>query len=422
MTEVPRIVVDRLRAPWSSQPGTGPVHPDADLLTALAEQKLPPPERDGVLEHLALCEDCRDVVILALPPVESVASKGAEVEAFSALPGATKTEQNWLAAFGWPGLRWAALAAAVIVAGSLLLTRHGNAPVPAPANPQVAVTEPVAPAPQAAGPPMNQIVAQTNAQKSTPELPVSKKLKAGQVASQPTSAESGMLMADAKIGNNKEASPRPDTLGPPAGTGALAYDAPARPATTSETVEVSGQAAAVDTRDSLAGNLMARDEAPAIEKAKPPLPEAAIEGQQKDQAVAVSKMARSKAVGAAETLKTEASARQALAPILSWRIAAGFLQRSMDGGWTWQIGLRSDHPLLCYATLGSEVWAGGGAGALFHSTDGGASWVRVQPVFQSQSLSADIVSIQVQGSQVALSSNNNETWSTADGGKTWEKK
>ncbi|MFI5106372.1 MAG: zf-HC2 domain-containing protein, partial [Terriglobales bacterium] len=45
------------------------VHPDADLLTAYAEQILTSSERSQVLEHLAACRQCRDVVSLALEPV-----------------------------------------------------------------------------------------------------------------------------------------------------------------------------------------------------------------------------------------------------------------------------------------------------------------------------------------------------------------
>jgi hypothetical protein len=45
------------------------VHPDADLLTAYAEQILTSSERSQVLVHLAACRQCRDVVSLALEPV-----------------------------------------------------------------------------------------------------------------------------------------------------------------------------------------------------------------------------------------------------------------------------------------------------------------------------------------------------------------
>jgi hypothetical protein len=65
MQNVPKIVRERLQAP---PPAVN--HPDADLLTAFAEQSLPADERATVLEHLARCGDCRDVVALTLPPTE----------------------------------------------------------------------------------------------------------------------------------------------------------------------------------------------------------------------------------------------------------------------------------------------------------------------------------------------------------------
>src|SRR5271157_808852 len=119
MTEVPKIVYDRLRAalPGRALPerlGPERAHPEADLLTAFAEKALSPTERDGVLEHLALCGDRREVVALALPAADMVAAPiAAEGEAVRATAVPTKAERNWLTSrkFAWPTLRWAVLAA-----------------------------------------------------------------------------------------------------------------------------------------------------------------------------------------------------------------------------------------------------------------------------------------------------------------------
>jgi len=51
------------------QPGQ---HPDADQLSAFAEDALPAHEREQTLAHLATCADCRTIVSLALPPMEDV--------------------------------------------------------------------------------------------------------------------------------------------------------------------------------------------------------------------------------------------------------------------------------------------------------------------------------------------------------------
>src|SRR6201981_2260006 len=62
MTDVPKIVLGRLRR--TSDPGN---HPDPDLLTAFAEQALVKRERLDVLEHLAQCSKCREIVSLGQP-------------------------------------------------------------------------------------------------------------------------------------------------------------------------------------------------------------------------------------------------------------------------------------------------------------------------------------------------------------------
>jgi Photosynthesis system II assembly factor YCF48 len=78
-------------------------HPDPDTLTAYAERLLCPEERNLVLQHLAACEHCREVVMLTLPEPEAAA------KAAVALP----------AGRGWRGLltpRWGLAASAVAVA------------------------------------------------------------------------------------------------------------------------------------------------------------------------------------------------------------------------------------------------------------------------------------------------------------------
>jgi hypothetical protein len=127
MTEVPKIVYDRLRAALPDRAGPEQAHPEADLLTAFAEQALSATERDGVLDHLALCGDCREAIALALPAADMVAAPIAtETEAVRATSIRAKSERNFLTAFAWPGLRWAALAAGVAVAASVLLMHPGK--------------------------------------------------------------------------------------------------------------------------------------------------------------------------------------------------------------------------------------------------------------------------------------------------------
>jgi len=111
MQDVPKIVLERLKA-------TAPVvnHPDADALTAFAEQSLPASERSTVLEHLARCSDCREVIALALPPTE-------EVTAAATLP----VRSGWLT---WPVLRWGLVAAAIVIIASLGILQYQRSAAP----------------------------------------------------------------------------------------------------------------------------------------------------------------------------------------------------------------------------------------------------------------------------------------------------
>jgi hypothetical protein len=104
MQNVPKIVRERLKA---AVPAVN--HPDADMLTAFAERSLPELERAVVLEHMARCGDCRDIVALALPATESVQ------EVIIAAP------TGWLT---WPALRWGFVAAGVIAIASLGILQY----------------------------------------------------------------------------------------------------------------------------------------------------------------------------------------------------------------------------------------------------------------------------------------------------------
>src|ERR1700720_4680073 len=75
-------------------------HPDPNFLAAFADETLTKTERVQVLEHLARCADCRDIVFLATPEFETA---GAMTPAPSS---------GWLRG---PVLRWGALAASVAV-------------------------------------------------------------------------------------------------------------------------------------------------------------------------------------------------------------------------------------------------------------------------------------------------------------------
>jgi len=240
-----------------------------------------------------------------------------------------------------------------------------------------------------------------------------------------------MLLAD-----NKKDSRQADKLSaaPAAGVRALDYDARTSQGTT-ETVEVAGAATAVTTEPSAENGLMARNDAPAIEKAKPALQEMEGNEEQKAQAAAVPGPARAQARNVMSAAKLASPASPTPAHNVTWAITGGVLKRSLDSGQSWQDALHADHPLLCYASHDEDVWTGGQAGILFHSANSGVTWVQVQPSIKARPLSSDITQIEVRNevrdglrgyargpAEILLSTSNNEIWSSADGGKTWAKK
>src|ERR1700680_4225383 len=100
MQDIPRILVGRLQA----QTLAADAHPDADLLTAFAERGLAEVERGRVMEHLARCGDCREVVAWALPATEEIATP------------TVAARKDW---FSWPVLRWGVVAAGLAAVTSV---------------------------------------------------------------------------------------------------------------------------------------------------------------------------------------------------------------------------------------------------------------------------------------------------------------
>lgn len=428
MTEVPKIVYDRLRAALPKA-GTAGAHPDADLLTAFAEQALSPTEREGVLEHLARCGDCRELIVLALPAVDTATPPiVAEAEAGLATPSRTGAPAPRKLSFAWPSLRWAALAAGVVVAGAVLLTHPGklNPPAQPPVNQQVATAAQPISGPQNTAAPMPApardqatISAKTEAVQPKSELQPSKKLKTGQVVAPSPQADSGILLAEAKIAGNKKDVREADKLSADssAGTRALNYNAPAAPRS-NETVEVVAES---PTAQGELSSDVGQNGAPAIAKAKPA--SRADTSQPQNAFSTTARKAPLQGSNAMSMAKLAASPSPTRAPSITWMIAAGVLQRSLDSGQNWQPALHADHSLLCYASHDQDVWTGGQAGTLFHSADSGITWLQVNPSIQGQPLTSDITQIDVRSAaEVVISTTTHETWSTTDNGKTWEKK
>ncbi len=124
MAQLPAIA--RLRLGQASAAGA---HLDSAQVAAFLEHALPNRQRILLLNHLATCSPCREVVALATPdPAMAVAAQGATRWHLSA---ATR----W---WRWAPLRWAGAAAvAAVVAGAVWINRIEEHPVPLPSRASV---------------------------------------------------------------------------------------------------------------------------------------------------------------------------------------------------------------------------------------------------------------------------------------------
>ena len=438
MSDVPKIVHDRLRA---SAPGGA--HPDADVLTAFAEQALSGAEREGVVRHLSRCADCREAVALSIPPMETIVLP---TDDRGGVPAAGTSGIGLRSWFVWPNLRWAAMAAAVVVGVAVLTLGPGkqHQSMVDNANQQAEKATPSSDASaKPAAPLADQAVAPVAGTTAKPDNSLAREARASKmIAPQPLRAETRAATDSAAQFADKK---RADSL---ESKGNFSYDAtkltPQAPAaraasvsggivaseqpeqmigSSQETAVVNGSAGVLQSAP-MEDRLTARNvAAPPIEKAKPAAKEEAQLKAQAENDEAQKKLPGAMSASSQLIVLQKTRSKQSKDVAAQWSLTQGRLQRSLDAGATWQIALQRQHPLLSFGMRGSDVWAGGGAGTLFHSTDSGTTWTMVQPSTKSESLSSDIVAIEVRSpAEIVLSTSDNESWTTGDAGKTWEKK
>jgi len=122
------------------------------------------------------------------------------------------------------------------------------------------------------------------------------------------------------------------------------------------------------------------------------------------------------------TAASPAIAQASLAP--RWTLSSdGTLERSLDSGRTWQtIEVSSRAVFRALAANGLDIWVGGSAGALFHSSDAGQRWTQVRPAVNGEALADDIIGVEFTDAlRGKVTSSTAETWITADAGQTWQK-
>lgn len=424
MRELSKTVRERLKVKGAAIAA----HPDADLLTAFTEQSLTGRERAGVMEHLSQCGDCREVVALALPDevVEDI------VVAKGGFRG------NW---FRLPALRWAAVAVGIAVAVSVGTWEHRNQPMKELSSNVLNKRETVAALTPA--PPVLETQAETTEQPSQAgKKPLAKKRVTAAMGSAsglravvPSyalstgvgagtaggigggSAAKGMVAAPAR-GTVMADAAMSATPGP--ARAAVSAPQSARPEV-SETVEVTAANPAIQTEQAELGSDKLGPDKEVFSRAKPAVDQPPIEGR-------------------------NAMSLQALSPANAaprWTIGAnGTLQRSFDGGTTWQdVDVRGDDssakrmqsatakslgraiPIFrAVSASGMEVWVGGSGGALYHTVDAGNSWARVGLSYEGMLVGGDIIRIEFPDSQHGrVATSTGEIWTTGDSGQTWLK-
>ena len=107
-----------------------------------------------------------------------------------------------------------------------------------------------------------------------------------------------------------------------------------------------------------------------------------------------------------------------------WTLSSdGTLQRSLDSGRTWQTIPVSSHTIFrALSATGFDIWVGGAAGSLFHSSDAGQHWTQIRPVANGEVLRDDIIGVEFRDAlHGKLTSSIQEIWITADAGQTWQK-
>jgi hypothetical protein len=350
MVQIPKIVNQRLHATERAV-----VHPDPNLLSAFVERSLGKREQVQVLEHLSQCTGCREIVSLAVSPLD-VAGAVSVVS--------PRTE--WLS---WRVLRWGVVAACVIVVGAVTLRHKQDVP-------QIATTiaekEPVA-------------EAQLRASNTSPEQSVqssSKHVSPAPLTSSTSGTSETIFAKTAKSapGDHAPASPSPVEMADARIGSSLAEVVPGR----------------------------AKDA---------PRESQGVQAEKATSSVSLKKRGMATAGAASEAL------------ILSnleprWTLNSdGSIQRSLDSGRTWQtIPVSGKTIFRALAANGLDIWVGGSAAALFHSSDAGQHWTQVRPTANGEALADDIIGVEFTDTlRGKLTTASEETWLTMDAGETWQK-
>jgi hypothetical protein len=101
-----------------------------------------------------------------------------------------------------------------------------------------------------------------------------------------------------------------------------------------------------------------------------------------------------------------------------WKVVDGKLMKS-SGQSQWEDAYPVASATMEFSFVNArenDVWAGGSRASLIHSRDGGQTWETIK---LGDNASGTIVSIIAGTLSVQVKTSDNQTWASADGGKTW---
>ena len=98
-------------------------HPDAEVLTAFAEQLVSDREREEILVHIARCRRCREVVFMT----QRMAEAEEPSHGFNVSVPKAKTRGGWFAVWRWS---WVPVAALAAIVGFAVIQHRNQAPRP----------------------------------------------------------------------------------------------------------------------------------------------------------------------------------------------------------------------------------------------------------------------------------------------------
>jgi Putative zinc-finger len=359
-----------LRRQLGKAQSAGP-HPDSDQLTAFAEDGLLDRERADLLAHLASCPSCRAVL-------HAASAAEPEAAAIPQLLPARKPRRIWI-----PGIAVAA-SLLVIAASSILLYRATRT---SPAGPPIVASAP----PPAAS--VSQPPASAPAPPSATPLEPRAKAPAPKPARTPVHPQVPAPMPQSTESVEVSSAPAPLTT-TQGDTSAYSLGMIATRGAPAPTNQQQVQAEVIQQRNALA--------------AAKPTPGAAQVQEQR----AFSGEFR-------QSLHGVFMARPAVRPL--FRINdEGQIERSTDAGLWQPVPVGTPVHFRVLSVSGADIWAGGDRLRLFHSQDNGATWVEVQPPIGADRTHA-IIHIRIESPQkLAVESDDGTTWSTIDGGVTWQ--